>query len=349
MKGVIRVGWSLLCAVVALGLAGLYLFYTLIGYPAWQRWSVALTALLSLGLGWCLAAVLHEAGHCLFGRLGGMRLQRCAALGCSLERTGKGFQFSVRPSAAAGETSMFPASGSGVKRGYALFALGGPTVSLLFALLTGIAYCQQETLIRLIGGGMFPAAFYLFALNLPPLTYPTGRTDVGVLFDLLRGRPSACAAVRILTIQGMLYEGKRPREIPSELYFQPLNLPEDAPEFMAMIGLQYLYHLDGLDFTRAAACTERLVSLDDALSDEAYRRVNEDFLFDCVCLGESECADKLYALWGKGLEEDPSLRAKRIVAYYRHARGEMPAVEGGEEIFVGLRRFEEALLAELAA
>lgn len=310
-------------------------------------------ALLAAGsaLGWILVNLLHELGHLCFGKCVGFRLAAFSVLGFRWVRKNGRFRFSYAPSLAAGYTAMHPKNGTAVRKKYVLYTAGGLCFTILFVAVTAVLYAFAEEGVLLLFAGMLPPAAYSLLLNAVPFTAASGRTDGGLLRDVAAKRPSEEGRVRALAIQGMLYEGRSPSEIPEEL-FETDSLAEGEEALDVLLSLAYLRKLDEGDFAGAAELDAALFARAEDFSDTAYAEFSENCLFDCVKSGDRESADKLFALWQDELAQDDSPRAKRILAYYHRSKGEAyevlpPETIRQKEEWKGVAKLEEKLFALL--
>ena len=90
--------------------------------------------------------------------------------------------------------------------------------------------------------GILPYTGYLFLLNVLPLEYPNGKTDIGVYVGIKKGEAAEKNMLSAMEIQGQLAEGKSFSEIDEMLYMDVPQLCEDEPMFAVMLDLRYRYY-----------------------------------------------------------------------------------------------------------
>lgn len=197
-----------------------------------------------------LPALLHEAGHLLFGLCAGMKLA--------------GFHY--RPFSRS-STEMFPKDQSHVRTKFLIFAFGGAIFNLLLGgAFYAVYFCLDYHPALLFLGLMAPFLLYEGIRALLPAELPAGKTDGAVILGVLKGEPEEDIMLRVLKAQGILYRNTF-EQLPRELLYDVPVVREDLPAFAALllIRLEYeIYHEDS-KFEETLA---RLESLEEYFSPE---------------------------------------------------------------------------------
>lgn len=162
-------------------------------------------------LGAYLHILLHEAGHLLAGLMTGYRFVSFRIASFTLVRRGRGFamrRFSIPGT--AGQCLMMPGNRAGDPP-YILYNLGGVLMNLLLSLA---ACFLPGDFFR-----MFSAAGLILGLfNGIPLRIGGIPNDGYNLYVMMKNPAARRAFAAQLTINGLMSEGKRPRELPEELF-----------------------------------------------------------------------------------------------------------------------------------
>ncbi len=171
-----------------------------------------------------IPVLLHECGHLLFGALAGMKLAR----------------FGFRPfpwsGSTAGETAMYPKNGKHVKGKFVAFTLGGAVVNIVIGVALFLLWLFLPT--RAVGCGVLSGfVFYEGVRALLPAELPAGKTDGAVLLGLIKKSPEEEISLRVLTAQGILYQGNF-SDLPEDLLFRTPVVREDLPAYHALLLLR---------------------------------------------------------------------------------------------------------------
>ena len=238
------------------------------------------------------------------------------------------------------------------KRTFA-YAIGGLALSLIFilAVLTSAIILKNYLL-----WGIVPYTVYLFVLNVLPLEYPQGKTDVGVLVGVQKGGDAEKNMLSAMEIQGQLSEGKTFSEIEETWYMDVPQLCEDEPLFAVLWDLKYHYYLDKNDLEKAADALNRLIVSAPYLTAEAVDSVRIESAYMMLLQKDSSQLKSLLETDEKLLRSD-DYRIKRLLATYAYACGDKKkgkALVGQakaaleKERIVGIRKHELTLLSRLS-
>ncbi len=291
--------------------------------------------------GFIAAPIAHELGHVAFGLAANMEYVyvKCFCLKFYV-KNGK-TRFGFASPFAADQTQMLPKSGGNMQKRAIRYTLGGEIFGgALFALL----FVAAVLLTAFVSApyklwGMLPYVGYLFFLNLPPLEYASGKTDMCVYRGLKKGKAAEKNMLAAMEIQGRLYEGYTFSEVDEKYYFDLPQLPEDEPLFAVMEDLRYRYFLEKNDYDKAAERLNRLAQAQAYLSAEETQRLAAELAYMHSVGGDIERAEtsaKLCAGYLKG----ESASVKRVLAAYAKATG------NAEGVAVLLRQAREAMKKE---
>ncbi len=235
MKGVFLTLLSLLpaLALAAAGSIGIYGEYGL-----WQM----LVYLLACILFFPVASLLHELGHMLFGAVCGMRVKLSkTALFC--------------PSGCA----VRPLRSTAVRTRFILTALGGLILNFVFAAVgMGFLFASGGLLWISLAA---PSSFYLFMINVLPLNYAAGDTDMLLAVQAIKNTAEWQVLGRVLKIQGMLAEGKNIADIEESYFYSVPQIAEYEPAFIMLVSLRADYYAAKGEEAKAQECKQRLEGL----------------------------------------------------------------------------------------
>lgn len=310
-----------------------------------------------LALSFLLAPVYHEIGHAAFALLGEMKIVylKCFCFRYRKEK-GKG-KLSLCSPFAVDETQALPASSKNMKKRALWYTAGGLILGGVFCLAVGIG----ATVTAVVGKpnfllfGMLPYALYLFLLNAVPLEYPSGKTDMLVLWGIQKGEIAERTMIAVMEAQGELYEGKSFAALDGKKLFSLPQLAEDEPLYAAVLDLKYRYALEREEYELAQDCLKRLLSSEDYLTDAAYETLKIELVYFSLLLGKDEPLKKLQKTDEEFLRSD-DYRAKRILALYSALTGKTEEayalIEQAErslenEQTAGVRKFEKVLLGRI--
>ncbi|MBQ8429795.1 MAG: hypothetical protein IJX30_06860 [Clostridia bacterium] len=327
----------------------------------WLAWKAGteqtIKALCGLAIGFVFAPVFHELGHVAFASATGMEYVYFKAFCFRFVRKDGKIKFSFASPFAADETQVIPKRGGNMQKRAAKYALGGLIVegmALLVLLTTAIlTTVLVKTSFEL--WGMVPYFAYLFLLNVLPLEYASGKTDMLVYRGVKKGADAEKNMLAAMEIQGQLYEGKSFAEIPETYYFDAPQLCEDEPLFAVMLDLKYRYYLEKEDFDHAADCLNRLAMAQVYLPDSEVVKIGAELTYMHSLNKDLERAEETSKVCREFLAEDNGT-AKRVLAAYSYAVGKKDAVstlKAQAEVYLakervkGVAKFESILLSRI--
>lgn len=344
--------YSVLCTILLVG--GFVLVFAL----AWQAGTKeTVYALVGMVAGCLLAPIYHEFGHVAMAQA--MKMDcvyvKCFCFKISLKKGKKRFSFASP--FAVDETQAVPKTGGNMQKRALVYTLGGLIFGgfLLFVVLAAAIVCGCLGVTRYELWGGVPYAAYLFLLNLMPLEYASGKTDMLVFIGLKKGYDAEKNMLAAMEIQGELYEGKTFAEIEERHYYDVPQLCEEEPLYAVMLDLRYHYHLEKDELDKAADCLNRLAKSQGYLSEPELLSVAAELTYMHSLNGNLEAAEDSAKLCCEYLKSE-TLQAKRVLLAYSLAANKMEALpvlrEQAEacmayERIEGVRKSEEILLSRL--
>ena len=241
----------------------------------------------------CLCAylhiLLHEAGHLLAGLTTGYRFVSFRVASFTLVRTGKGFamrRFSIPGT--AGQCLMMPGDCAG-EPPYILYNLGGVLMNLLLSL----AACFLPGVFFRI----FSAAGLILGLfNGIPLQISGIPNDGYNLYVMMKNPAARRAFAAQLSINGLMSEGKRPRDLSEELFAL-----EPAARDLFSVTLRQLRYARALDAGNLSRAREELDAMQrqrDALP--AYYQLELDCERAYLMMLFEESCETVDLVYGRG-------------------------------------------------
>ncbi len=325
----------------------------LVFFFAWEAGTrQSIECLCGIVASFILTPFLHEAGHLLFGQAMNMECvySKFFCFKIYIDKGKKRIGF-ASPFAAE-QTQMLPKKGGNMRSRAKLYVVGGLVYTAAYL---AVLLVLGLTLENFVAWGSLPYTAYLFLLNVMPLEYASGKTDVLVLRGIRKGYAAEKCMLAAMEIQGQLYEGKTFDEIDRELYFDLPQLMEEEPLFAILLDLRYRYYLDREELEGAADCLNRLAASQEYLPDSEAEKLAGELVYMHALRGDLESAETCGKLCKEYLAGD-SVSAKRILAAYSFAAGKAEAVEPlkeqaaialNYERIAGVRKFEEKLLERI--
>lgn len=317
--------------------------------------NAAVWCVVGLALSLFLTPTLHECGHILFAKRQKMRV-KYAKFACfqMVGREGK-LRFSFASPLRADETQTVPTVGGNMKKRALSYVSGGlvfgGAATILIALLGGVLQYFGSGVAFLFWGAL-PVSAYSFFLNLPPFSYPSGKTDGAVYRGIKRGEDEETAMLSAMEIFGQLAEGKCFAEIDEEHFRIPV-LREDAPMYAIMHDLKYRRKLDEGDFDGAAEEINRL-AVSEYLTDGERASVAAEILFMHALNRDLERAEASKAYCEEFLKSGTAA-SHRILTAYHLAKGENERASEHKKAFeervqfclLGEAKFERGLMEKI--
>ncbi len=332
--------------------------FLIVAVFAWQEGVItSIKCMIGLICGFIFSPTLHELGHVSFALIAKMDYVYVKFFCFKIYvKSGKKRLGLISPFA-PDQTQVLPKSGGNMQKRAILYTLGGLIYggAFLFIILAGAIVCSAFGLTNYLLWGIIPYAAYLFFLNLPPIEYPSGKTDTLVWLGLKKGAPAEKTMISAMEIQGQLFEGKSFAEIEEKWYFDLPQLCEDEPLFAVMLDLRYRYYLEKEDLDNAANCLNRLTDIQGYLSDEELKKLGAELTYMHTIRGDLEGAENSAKLCKEYLRSE-EITAKRVLLAYSKASGKTEAIEPlltqasaclSKEKIAGLRKFEEILLSRI--
>ncbi len=335
-----------------------FVFISAIAAHGWLK--ITLTAVAGLVFMLWLGVAMHEFGHLIFGKIGGMKFKSISfPFVKAVAVNGKIRLSFFAPKTYLGYTEMIPKAESDHVRAFALMAAGGPLGSLA-ALAISVLFLALAPFISHYPAIFFgTAAFLLYVIfleNAFPATVNGARTDGAQFYEITKGTDSGKVLAAVLAVQAGYREGYSPAAIPWNTDNLPV-LPEDDPYFVLRLNAEYLRALDADDLPALKKAHLRLVDILPRLPEVYAEAVACDLFYDSLTFAPDpafveENAGRVL----KHLAEEDDVGSCRIRAYYRYAMGDVAAalaeIEKGRSLapayaFPGIAEMELRLISRL--
>lgn len=330
--------WQVLCIGLSIAGVGFFGFHAYaIGGFSWLLFAIGLL------VGVVFAPIFHEGGHVLAAKSVRMRCVYCKAFCFCMQREGSKRTWRLTSPFFDDQTQVVPMTGEDMQRRAGVYTLGGLLLSgvILALLAVTIAFTQTTRYVWI--GAAIPTA-YLFFMNVVPLAYSSGKTDMLIYRGLQKGEPAERAMLAAMEIQGRLYAGEEFASIDAERYVMP-PLCEDEPLFSVMLDLQYRRELDRGDIEQAAMRLNRLAQLQPYLTQSQLQSVAAELVYMHSITGDLVSAEQNMEIASEVLEKETAT-AKRILSAYFFEKGDE---EQGEALRVcGLALCEKESLKGVA-
>ncbi|MBQ5926301.1 MAG: hypothetical protein IIX01_00055 [Clostridia bacterium] len=327
-------------------------------YFSWGETKRLVWCVAGLFLGLAFTPFFHEIGHFLAGKSQKMQLKYLKFfIFRFMERDGK-IRFSFSSPFSAEETQMIPKSHENMLERAKIYTLGGLIfggVSILVLSAGAIVCLWLKTPVAFAFLTALPYGVYLFMLNIIPVYYAGGKTDMLVYCGLKKGKREECAMLKAMEIFGFLAEGKSFSEIDEEYYQNIPTVCEDEPIFAIVTDLKYRYYVEKGAFEKAANEINRLAGISEYLTDAQTEEVAAELTYMHLLNGDLALAEETKGFAENFLSQN-TLQAKRITALYYAVKGEQEqALEEMlsakklllKETLLGKRKAEEILLKRI--
>ncbi len=281
---------------------------------------------LCLVLGGFIAAIisdsLHELGHLIIGKICDFSFNciRIAFIKIYKHCGKVKVTFKRLPDSIAGAIEMLPKNSKNLKKRFLLTVSGGPLFSFVVFVFCLISFILHDKLhfaaYALICTGL-PYAFHLFFYNALPLNFQGDNTDGAIIWGVALNDTSYVTAINLLTIEGLISEGRSPSEIDEKLYFDLPQLAEDDLNFIILLSYRLMYYLDGGDVENAISVCNRLEDLAEYFPEFYSNALLSDVLFcECCLKGDLELSKELYNGLELYLKREDTMTTNRILAAY---------------------------------
>lgn len=241
---------TIIAAVLALGAAG-YCGYAFCTDLYGELHIAALIAIFVavLAVGTVVVELSHECAHLFMGLI------------CSMGVRSVKIRF-FRSSS----VDVYPKGAKRMKARLVLTAGAGLFADLFLIALGFVALFVEAVPTSL--AAVLPYALYQFVVNAFPAAYSGGNSDGLVVWEALKGDPSAQVMLAILRVQGMVHAGTKLEDVDENLLTDLPQLPEDDINFIILTQIRYEYYLAKGDKEKADKYLERFNSLSEYLPDE---------------------------------------------------------------------------------
>ena len=318
----------------------------------------AVACVIGIVLSLAFAPFFHELGHIVFALATKMQIVYAKFFCVKLIRIKGKLKIRFASPFRADETQVLPKCAENMQKRAKLYTLGG----LFFSLAFVFAIAMEAVLFSIFASshyllwGILPYSAYLFLLNVMPLQYAGGKTDMRVYQGLKRQEPAEATMLSAMEIQGFLAEGKSFAEIDESLYFRAPQLAEDEPLFAVILDLRYRYYLEKGEIEKAGDCLNRLINAEAYLPNEELEKVAGECVYMYSLLGDLQSAEQSGKVAKPYLAQEHAT-AKRILTAFTARFGDKENAEiikkqaenalGNEQV-AGVRKFEEILLSRIS-
>lgn len=344
------------CAVLCTSL--LIIGFLAVFYIAWtDGYWATIECLIGLLLGFIFAPIFHELGHVIVGSTQKMQCSYFKAFCIRLQKVEGKMQFSFASPFTADQTQMLPKCGGNMQRRASFYSLGGLIFGgafLLVVLLLAVLFSILGVTTYILWG-ILPYAAYLFILNIFPVEYAAGKTDMLIYLGIKHGYDAEKNMLSAMEIQGQLFEGKTFTQIDNSYYFDLPQLAEDEPMFAVMLDLKYRYYLEKEDLDSAADCLNRLSQAQAYLSEEETEKIAAEFVYMHSLLHDKDGAEES-AKYCKEYLKKNTVTAKRILAAWSKENELSVATDVlikqanaalEKEWILGVKKFESILISRI--
>ena len=285
-------------------------------------------SLIGLVYGFLFAPVFHELGHVAFARIAKMEEVYVKCFCFTFTKLQGKWKFGFISPFAPDQTQVIPKSGGNMQARAKLYTIGGLVFGggLLFIIGIGLIVCSLLGATPFVLWGMLPYSAYLFFLNVLPLEYPLGKTDMLVYLGISKGEDAEKVMVSAMEIQGQLFAGKSYAEIDKELYFDLPQLRMDDPLYTVILDLRYRYFLEIENFERAGDCLNRMVQARGYLNEIEYEKLAAELTYLHTLRGDLESAEECGRECKNYLQSE-EVGAKRILLTFSKTFGQEHAIE----------------------
>lgn len=310
-----------------------------------------------LFVGFILAPIVHETGHVIAACKADM-MPMYVKMFCFrfVMKDGKK-RFSLASPFDDDETQVLPKSSGNMQQRAMQYTLGGLVAGglCLVVVLLAAIFCMLFGQVNYFLLGMLPYMAYLEVLNMLPVEYGSGKTDLLIYSGLKNGADTERVMISAMEIQGQLYEGKSFLEIDEALYFNLPQLCEDEPLFAIMLDLRYRYYLEKNDVEKAADCLNRLVNAQAYLPKLEMAKIAAELVYMHSITGNAELAQESSEFCKEYLRGE-TVDAKRALAAFSALNGDKEAVSIllgqarrvlQNEPMKGVQKSEEILLSHI--
>lgn len=348
LKTVLAIGSSVLLAA-----SFLLVFVWALKDSVWS----SVKSIIGLVIGFAVAPILHECGHIAFARIAKMDVVYAKFFCFQIKALDGKKQWGLASPFEDDQTQVVPTHGGDMKKRAKIYTIGGLVIGgafLLIVLVAAILLTKFGKTDYLLWG-IVPYAAYLVVLNLLPVEYSAGKTDMLVFVGLQKDNDAEKVMLSAMEIQGQLYEGKSFTEIDETLYFNLPQLCEDEPLYAVMLDLRYRYYLEKGEIEKASDQLNRLAKAQEYLASGEVEKVAAELVYMHSLTGNLELAEESGKLCQYYLQGD-SVTAKRVLAAFSKASNKIETVGTliaqaeeamSKELLAGVCKFERILLSRI--
>ena len=244
--------WSIAVKIAAFALLAFCGIRVIFDSSSWM-WTVLFGIIMVLSCP--LSAILHEAGHMLFGAMVKIRAVPDKSF---LKETFLNWWDSS-------SVKIIPQTEKGLRGRVIFTAIGGSAVNLIFIILGVIALCVPAVPTGLCA--LLPASFHLLVLNALPFNLDNGKSDGEIVVELIKNGDEAKVMLAVLTVQAQVLKDKPIGEVDEKLLFELPQIREDDISFISLCELRAEYFTAKSDEENAEKWRTRFEQLKEEYLD----------------------------------------------------------------------------------
>ena len=342
------------CTLLLLGFYAVVFFFAYSSVHATQN---IIKAVVGMALGLFLAPAVHELGHVYFAKTQNMRIEYVKFFCFKWIRKQGKLRFAFASPFTAEQTQVIPKKGGNMQKRAGKYTLGGLAFSgaLINALAVYLLISGCFFDVSYFALGVIPYVLYLFLLNVLPVEYASGKTDMFVYIGMKKGYDAEKVMLSAMEIQGRIFAGESFAEMDEKLYFDLPVLCEDEPLFLVITDLRYRLYLERGDVENAGKELNRLASLEEYMTVEEKIKTAIELAYMHALTGDRENALQNAQFCKAYLGED-RLESKRALIALALAVGKKEDAEklinDAEKLLeneknLGIKKFESILLSRM--
>lgn len=269
--------------------------------------------------------ILHEVGHLIAGLNNNFKLFSFRV--GSIELIKINGKMKIRKNSLeknyGGVCQMYPINSENLENNFYNQILGGILMSIILTLIFGLLdflplFTKVNNKLYLLYVSGFPIGLYFTITNLSRHLGLQTMTDGAYLYAIRKKLPSGIAIIRLLLIQSLFQNGKRPNEIDNKLINDFPVLQEDDSTNFLVWSTQFICYLDKGEVEKATKISKKMEDNINNLPDFYYKDILSDiFLCELLLKNNIKKATEIYKNIEKDLEQNDNIESLMIKAFYQ--------------------------------
>ncbi len=239
-----------------------------------------------------LNVFFHEIGHVIFGKANGFTLIELTIFFFKWTKTKEKTQFSlVKYNDCAGSTQMALKSDENAEEKIIKMTRGGAIFNAILMVICIVPFFLTSIIpmwAYVLWAVGLPVSVYSFLSAVLPVSSFGARNDAGVIYGLKRNDDESKVMINLFKIESLLLNGKSPKEIDRNLYYDVPQLPEDSLTFLSLLSARYFYNVDVKNYDEAKAIISRMLMLTESLPNGAINLIKTYALYSYCTFDFSE-------------------------------------------------------------